>query len=140
MLLKAWDVFNQTVPSVEAVEGISWSLTLEPIGPSMENEANVIGLKVPPQGLVMAITSITFSSAADYAKMYAEGKSFLSELMAAADDLGVLNSWIDMNHAGAGQDVLGSYGPENLAFLKEVAKKYDQNRVFQTLKSGGFKL
>ncbi|OTB02610.1 hypothetical protein M426DRAFT_322532 [Hypoxylon sp. CI-4A] len=53
------------------------------------------------------------------------------------------NNYIDyifMNDASADQPVIEHYGQENVAKLKETAKKYDPNGVFQTLASGGFKL
>ncbi len=35
---------------------------------------------------------------------------------------------------------LCSYGPDNVAFLKSTAKKYDPDGVFQKLAAGGFKV
>lgn len=44
------------------------------------------------------------------------------------------------NYASRDQDPLASYGAENLAKLKEIAKKYDPNQVFQKLQYGGWKV
>lgn len=38
------------------------------------------------------------------------------------------------------QDPLGYYGDDNLQFMKEVAKKYDPNEVFQNLVTGDFRV
>lgn len=38
------------------------------------------------------------------------------------------------------QDPLGSYGPRNVAKIREVAKKYDPKGVFQNKAPGGFKI
>ncbi|KAK8047712.1 hypothetical protein PG996_015776 [Apiospora saccharicola] len=38
------------------------------------------------------------------------------------------------------QDVLGSYGPENVDKMRQVAAKYDPDRVFQKLCPGGWKI
>lgn len=45
-----------------------------------------------------------------------------------------------MNDASRDQNPIGAYGDDNVAKLKEIALKYDKNRVFQTLQNGGFLL
>ena len=42
------------------------------------------------------------------------------------------------NDAGAGQNVMASYGAESLANLKAVSRKYDTAQVFQKLQANGF--
>ena len=44
------------------------------------------------------------------------------------------------NYANPSQDPLGSYGEENIQFMKDVAKKYDPEGFFQKRVPGGFKL
>lgn len=44
------------------------------------------------------------------------------------------------NYADASQDVVGSYGEENVAFMREVSAKYDATGVFQRRVPGGFKV
>jgi hypothetical protein len=44
------------------------------------------------------------------------------------------------NYASRDQDPLASYGRENLGKLKDIAKKYDPEAVFQTLQNGGWLL
>ncbi|KAJ4368693.1 hypothetical protein N0V86_009602 [Didymella sp. IMI 355093] len=67
-----------------------------------------------------------------------------SEFMAAAKEeakkRGLYNRYIYLNYAGPYQNVVPSYGEENLARLKKIAKKYDPNAVFQKLQPGGYKL
>ncbi|KAI1759337.1 hypothetical protein GGR53DRAFT_513877 [Hypoxylon sp. FL1150] len=53
---------------------------------------------------------------------------------------GGLLDWIYINYADQSQDPLGSYGAENVRFMKRVAAAYDPDGVFQTLCPGGFKL
>ena len=38
------------------------------------------------------------------------------------------------------QKVMASYGPENLALMRDVSRKYDPGQVFQTLQNGGWLL
>ncbi|KAK3935951.1 hypothetical protein QBC46DRAFT_357856 [Diplogelasinospora grovesii] len=45
-----------------------------------------------------------------------------------------------LNYADASQDALGSYGTDNVQFLRDVAKRYDPLGAFQTRIPGGFKI
>lgn len=44
------------------------------------------------------------------------------------------------NYASRDQNPLATYGPDNLAKLKEIALKYDADEVFQKLQNGGWLL
>lgn len=48
--------------------------------------------------------------------------------------------WVYLNYADKTQHVLRSYGLQNVAKMREVAARYDPQRVFQELCPGGFKL
>ncbi|KAK8062551.1 hypothetical protein PG997_014648 [Apiospora hydei] len=52
---------------------------------------------------------------------------------------GLLN-WTTANYAHPIQEVFQSYGEANVKKMKDVAKKYDPNGVFQYLCPGGFKI
>lgn len=58
---------------------------------------------------------------------------------AATVDGGVID-WIYLNYAHPSQEVLQSYGPENVSLIRETASRYDPEGVFQHLCPGGFKL
>ncbi|KAI1658886.1 FAD-binding domain-containing protein [Daldinia decipiens] len=51
-----------------------------------------------------------------------------------------LMDWLYMNYADKTQDVLGSYGAENVNKMKQAAAKYDPDQVFQKLCPGGWKI
>lgn len=53
---------------------------------------------------------------------------------------GGLTDWLYMNYADSSQNVLGSYGVENVEELRRVAARYDPERVFQKLCPGGWKI
>ena len=53
---------------------------------------------------------------------------------------GAYRDWQYVNYANADQDPLGSYGTDNVRFLKKVSRKYDPGQVFQELVPGGWKL
>jgi hypothetical protein len=45
-----------------------------------------------------------------------------------------------MNDASRDQNPIASYGAANVQKLKEIAEKYDPEKVFQNLQNGGFLL
>jgi hypothetical protein len=137
--------FVNSLPSVAAVEGISWSLTFEPIplrlaAASNARGGNILGLNVPPEGVILTLGSFTFNLADDYAVTENAAKKLLSDIIAAGKKNGVYESWIDLNHAYHTQNPFQSYGSTNYEFLKTTANKYDPTGVFQKLAPGGFKL
>lgn len=48
--------------------------------------------------------------------------------------------FVYVNYAGSNQNPICGYGAKNVAYLKQIAQRYDPNGVFQTLFPGGFKL
>lgn len=48
--------------------------------------------------------------------------------------------FVYLNYADASQDPLGSYGSDNVQFLRDVAAKYDPSGAFQRRIPGGFKI
>ena len=127
------------------IAGISWALTFEPITASLAAASkarggNILGVAVPPEGLLLTLGSFTFNSGADYATVECAAKKLLSDIRTRAKKNGVYESWIDLSHAFRTQNPFKSYGDTNYDFLKATAKKYDPAGVFQILKPGGFKL
>ena len=66
-------------------------------------------------------------------KMSAQIKDF-------AESVGGSVDLIYLNYADASQDPLGSYGRDQVQFLRDVATKYDPSGAFQTRIPGGFKI
>ena len=67
-------------------------------------------------------------------------QDLFEDIGAAAVSAGVANSFEYLNYADISQDPISSYGPENVAFLRNVSLEYDPKRVFQVAQPGGFKL
>ena len=51
-----------------------------------------------------------------------------------------LADFVYLNYADPSQDPLASYGPENIAFLKKIALRYDPDGWLQRMVPGGFKV
>ena len=67
----------------------------------------------------------------------AETTALWAELGAAR---GSALDFVFLNDASRDQNPLASYGAENLAKLREIARAYDPEQVFQKLQNGGFLL
>ncbi|TGJ77603.1 hypothetical protein E0Z10_g10666 [Xylaria hypoxylon] len=144
-LKDVWSIHNKSIASIVDIADISWSLTLEPLTASLAAASaarggNVMNVEVPPEGLILTLGSFSFSSACNYSYMNKEVDKLLKDIEHAAKKNGVYNPFIGLNHAKGSQDVMKSYGADSYAFLKQTAKKYDPDQVFQKLMPGGFKL
>ncbi|KAI1505903.1 hypothetical protein F5X99DRAFT_366504 [Biscogniauxia marginata] len=102
---------------------------------------NVMGLdRVGRDGVLVQMNTMV-KTAEQLALVYPRQKAWVEAVRAyaAAVDGGDLG-WLFMNYADGSQDVLGSYGADNVAFMREVAAKYDPKGVFQMLCPGGWKI
>lgn len=64
----------------------------------------------------------------------------LGQIREFAVEKGKLAEWQYLNYADACQDPLGSYGAENVHFMRVVAEKYDPRGMFQRQCPGGFRI
>ncbi|OHW90187.1 FAD binding domain-containing protein [Colletotrichum incanum] len=64
----------------------------------------------------------------------------IEELRRYSASLDGHSTYIYMNYANPEQDVIGSYGADNVKFLKETATKYDPTGFFQYRMPGGWKV
>lgn len=64
--------------------------------------------------------------------------TFATQLFDKAVAQGIDLPFIYTPDANAGQDPLGAYGATELAFLKDVSRKYDPGRVMQRLQNDGY--
>ena len=80
------------------------------------------------------------SSDADFALAKTMLQSLTAEMKKISVDYDSAMDLVYLNYANPSQDSLGSYGEDNMRFLKEVAAKYDSEGVFQKRFPGGFKL
>jgi hypothetical protein len=67
-------------------------------------------------------------------------KAVLEQSVSAAKERGLYHPFKYMNYAAIDQDPIGSYGNDNIEFLKRVREVYDAEEVFNTLVPGGHKI
>ena len=67
-------------------------------------------------------------------------QNFIKSVNYYTKSIGQFKPFLHMNYAYPTQDVINSYGRENVDFLRRVSRTYDPAQVFQRLVPGGYKL
>lgn len=102
---------------------------------------NVMGLERNESDGVLLLATAAFPTAKQRDLAYPKVQAWIKGVEAFAETVeGGLLEWIYLNYADKSQAVLASYGEKNVAFMKEVATKYDPQQVFRRLCPGGFKV
>lgn len=106
------------------------------------NGGNVLGLEnyVKDGNGIMFL--VTLAIKGYEAEVLAEPlvSDFVNELDAYSESLGVKWDWKYLNYAHKSQEVIKTYGPEQVRWLQEASAKYDPEAVFQRLRGSGFKI
>ncbi|KAK7756118.1 hypothetical protein SLS62_001710 [Diatrype stigma] len=139
----AYERWNASYPAVKDVPNILYCLVLEPLPPILYQrhaKANALGLVGRTDALVVALLSVSWTNASDDALVYSTSNALLEDIKTAAKELGGLDPYIFMNYAGQEQDVIGSYGAENVRRLKQVRQDVDPRGIFTHQVPGGYKI
>lgn len=120
-------------------------LFLEPISASVqrtgqEKGGNVFGLPEGEDLIIMDVGATVSTDDTDLAIMHYELLKLTAQVKEYAQGIGQDVSLVYPNYADASQDVIGSYGADNVQYLRAVAQEYDPTGFFQKRVSGGFKL
>lgn len=101
---------------------------------------NMLGIdRQPGNGLLwLAVAQVRTSEQERF--VYSKIKEWVQAVREFAASIDGNLEWTYLNYADKSQDPLGSYGVENVCIMREVARKYDPDGVFQTLCPGGFKI
>lgn len=103
---------------------------------------NSMGLGQLPGNAILLQAGIAIYNGDEAALAFARAE--LNSMMAKLKDIavaeGVSSDWVYMNYADTTQNPLGGTGDENIAFLKEVAQRYDPQGWWQRRVPGGFKV
>lgn len=99
---------------------------------------NALGLSASAQTL-LAINSGWWSPADD-GTVHDAARNIVDSIDSASKAKDSYVAYTFMNDASWDQQVIASYGTDNVSKLKQVQSKYDPNLVFQKLVPGGFKL
>jgi hypothetical protein len=140
----AFNAWNSSVAALSSVKGYQYRILLEPIPEIAYKKApagtNSLGLSDDKGGLVIIGLAIGWTNAADDALITQVAKDVITEIDKQAKKLNQFFDLKYLNYASPWQQVIPSYGADNVAKLKSVSKKYDPKGVFQKKVPGGFKL
>ncbi|KIH91978.1 FAD binding protein domain protein [Sporothrix brasiliensis 5110] len=144
-LVFARSYFFETVGNVTNIPGIVPNIVFQGITtPELQqfsrNGGNALGLTESDGPMFILLVAAMWDNASDDAAVAAFASDVLTQVKAHATARGVQIDYVYMNYASMYQDVLSSYGPEVLARLRKVSKKYDPAQIYQTLQPGYFKL
>lgn len=103
---------------------------------------NVLGLeedsKDGPGMFSLVIVQASSKSGADRVRPLV--REFEKSIDRYSKEVGSYWRWTYLNYVDFFRDPIANYGRENVEFLRQVAAKYDPQRVFQELRKSGHKL
>lgn len=142
MLVKMW---NDTVPQIGNVAGISISLNFQPIplpmtAQSIAQGGNSLGLSMSDGPLVLCLLAVSWSLKKDDKTVMNTGKTLFDNIEQEAMRRSLFHKFKYLSYSAAHQRPIDGYGPVNKAQLQQVSKKYDPSGLFQRAVPGGFKL
>ncbi|EMD64664.1 hypothetical protein COCSADRAFT_115541 [Bipolaris sorokiniana ND90Pr] len=135
-----FDVFDKLahVPGIGPAQ--TFQVVTEPQLKNMEkNGGNALGLSVSDGPFLLLLQSFAWVNSEDDELVLKTAADMVAQIKKVSKDLGVDHDYLYMNYASQFQDVITSYG-ESAKKLKDIARKYDPEGVFQTLQPGYHKL
>lgn len=103
----------------------------------------MLGLDKNPRNklyFALAVTLTTPSSVEQQPRVLQELLATIQRVKDFAKSVGANESFEYLPYAKAVQDPIGSYGADNVRYLKDVSERYDPTRFFQRMVPGGFKI
>ncbi|KAK5054026.1 hypothetical protein LTR84_001988 [Exophiala bonariae] len=126
-----FQVFYQPIPTNFAEHGL-------------RNGGNMMGLDRVTSDAIMWTAGMSVSPGPEGEAALAIAHAQLAALTAELKELTIEHGkdveLIYMNYADLSQNPLGSYGADNVAFIKKVANQYDPKGFWQQRAPGGFKI
>lgn len=147
MLNATYDAWSASVAQISSISGITWSLSLEPLPPSIyarHATQNALGLNDRgEEGLVVVLLTGIWTNEADDSVIKSTGEALFEEIKQAAQDLDEYDRFLYLNYANTGSwqgNPILNYGAANVAKLRQTSARVDPFGVFQRNVPGGFKL
>ncbi|KAH7224441.1 hypothetical protein B0J15DRAFT_518487 [Fusarium solani] len=107
---------------------------------SLERGGNVVGLDRETDNAVMFQVQLMINGVEQEKIARERMVRFRKTIKQYSVDQGGAVDWEYLNYADFTQDPLSTYGPENVEYIRKVAKKYDPKGILQTRLPGGFKI
>ncbi|KAL1606604.1 hypothetical protein SLS60_004009 [Paraconiothyrium brasiliense] len=143
LLDRIFGICNDTLHNFNVAGSLQWIATFEPlpmvfVSPGVHD--NVLGTSPENGNAMILLFSASWSDHDASSSVHAKLEEVLRKINTAAREMGQLREFVYANYAGTKQKPISSYGAQNDAFLRHVAKKYDPHGIFQSQVPGGFKL
>lgn len=138
-------LFYSLIPQVITLKGANPVIIYQGITVPMLNNmtrygGNPLGLDASKGPVQLMHVAFWWDDQSDDDTVYAWIHSFLDQVIAKAQAMGIYNEYIYMNYASMFQDPIAGYGQANKDRLRNIASLYDPTGVYQTLQPGYFKL
>ncbi|XP_014552181.1 hypothetical protein COCVIDRAFT_110991 [Bipolaris victoriae FI3] len=104
-----------------------------------KNGGNALGLSASDGPFLILLQSFAWMNAEDDELVLKTAADMVAQIKKMSKDMGAEHEFLYMNYASQFQDVVASYG-ESAKKLRDIARKYDPEGVFQTLQPGYHKL
>lgn len=103
---------------------------------------NMLGLDEVPNNAILFTAGVALNNATDkeFAVAQAELNQFTAQVKEISRSMDGAMDFVYLNYAYPLQNPLGTYGPENIQHIRDVAAAYDRDEVFQKRVPGGFKI
>ncbi|KAI0409145.1 FAD-binding domain-containing protein [Xylaria palmicola] len=137
-MIEAYQIFAAEIAKLPAGAKGTWipnPISVNIAKRGLRNGGNVIGLAEVPQQWHEWFIQWSDSSLDE--QIYAISNVITNKLVKAAKKRGTFLPYIFMNTAGTHQEVLKSFGADNVRTIKQAAAKYDPGRFFQRLQNDG---
>jgi hypothetical protein len=140
-----WDATDNIYNSLPFKDEVDWMISFIPQPKIQQTYAaarggNSLGLEdIKDDQMVLWLTSRWQDPKLD-SQMEVVRQRFIDDVESVTKKHNTYHPFLYINYAAPSQDPLCGYGAESVSFLKSTASKYDPDRVFQKLMSGGFKL
>ncbi|KAH8595898.1 hypothetical protein B0O99DRAFT_594194 [Bisporella sp. PMI_857] len=139
------DKWQETLATLKDTEGFLFAFGFQPLAKSLlEHSAlaggNAKGLTPSDGPLFIVLLNPVWTSPADDEKVTTGVTNLVAEFRRLASERSLLHPHIFTNYAYKTEDIFKGYGEESLRKLKEVAKTYDPEGIFQKGAPGGFKI
>ncbi|KAL4998711.1 hypothetical protein BDV10DRAFT_194239 [Aspergillus recurvatus] len=135
--------WKSSLPAIEDVRGIVWSISLEPLPPAIYARApakNAFGLSDTTGPQVVTLLSVSWEDEADDERVQNTARALLEGIEEDARRLDSYVPFLYLNYAADWQDPIASYGKRSIEMLRRVSRDVDPKGVFRGGMPGGFKI
>ena len=107
---------------------------------SINNGGNVLGFDKVKDNVIVLMLVAFWDGPTQDTRMRELMDATMSNVTKYTQSVGAYRPWQYVNFAYKDENPIGSYGDDNVKFLKNVSLKYDSGQIFQILAPGGWKL